>query len=123
MNIPKHSSPVMPYMIVSNADGFIEFISDVFGAEEVLRVTGEDGSVMHGEYSINGGTIMFGQSRSEWPSFTSGMFVLAEDVDAVYATAISNGAASLQEPSDPGYGRAAGFRDPFGNQRWLNSPA
>lgn len=52
----------MPYMVLSDADAFIEFIKAVFNAEEKLRVPAEDRSVMHAEYSINGGTIMFGQA-------------------------------------------------------------
>ena len=52
----------MPYLVVGDAEGFIKFITDVFNAEEKLRVNTDDGSVMHCEYSINGGTIMFGQA-------------------------------------------------------------
>ena len=60
MIVPDHYSPIMPYLVVKNAVGFIEFIKTVFNAEEKLRVNTPDGSLMHGEYSINGGTIMLG---------------------------------------------------------------
>lgn len=123
MSIPEHYSPVMPYMVVSDAEGFIEFIKTVFDAEEKLRVNMDDGSVMHCEYSINGGTIMFGQAGGEWPPFTCGMFLVVEDVDGLYANGLEHGATSTQEPGERGYGRAAGFLDPFGNQWWLNNPA
>ena len=68
--LPEHYSPIMPYLVVKDADGFIEFIKTVFGAEEKLRVNMPDGSLMHGEYSINGGAIMLGQGlvRSLSPS-------------------------------------------------------
>ncbi len=123
MKMPEHYSPVMPYIIVSDGVAFIEFITTVFGAEEKLRVNTDDGSVMHCEYSINGGTIMFGQSGGEWKSSPCGMFVVVEDVDGLYEKGLANGATTIQEPGDRGYGRAAGFLDKWGNQWWLNNPA
>jgi PhnB protein len=121
--IPEHYSPVMPYMVLKDAAGFIDFITAVFDAKEILRVNKEDGSLMHAEYSINGGTVMFGQCGEEWPAFPCGMFVLVDDVDAVYAKGITNGAEGNQEPGDRGYGNTAGFIDANGNQWWLNTPA
>ena len=122
MKMPDHYSPVMPYIIVSDADGFIDFITKVFDAREELRVNTEDGSVMHCEYSINGGTIMFGQAGGEWKPFPCGMFVVVDDVDGLYEKGLANGATAIQEPAERGYGRAAGFSDKWGNQWWLNDP-
>jgi PhnB protein len=120
---PAHYSPVMPYIVLPNdAEGFIRFIKDTFGAKEELRVDMEDGSIMHAEYSINGGTIMFGQAGGEWKSFPCSMFVVVDDVDSLYAKAIANGADGNHEPGDRGYGRAAGFIDRWGNQWWINTP-
>ena len=34
MSIPAHYSPVMPYIVVNDAEGFIRFITDVFGAKD-----------------------------------------------------------------------------------------
>lgn len=113
----------MPYIIVGDAEGFIRFITDVFAAHEILRVNNASGSPVHCEYSINGGTVMFGQASGEWSAFPCGMFVVVEDVDGLYAKALEHGAASIQAPDDRGYGRAAGVSDPFGNQWWLNNPA
>jgi PhnB protein len=112
----------MPYIIASDAEALIKFLVNVFDAEEKLRVNSDDGSVMHCEYSINGGTIMFGQSGGEWKPFTCGVFVLVDDVDAIYEKGLANGASTIQEPGDRGYGRAAGFLDPWGNQWWVNTP-
>ncbi len=123
MNVPKHYSPVMPYIVLSNADDFIKFITEVFDAKEILRVPSDDGSVMHAEYSINGGTVMFGQAGGEWKAFQCGMFVVTENVDELHKRGLANGATEIQEPGDRGYGRASGFQDPFGNQWWLNTPS
>lgn len=121
--IPAHYSPVMPYFIVPNSNDFITFIATVFDAKEILKVPNDDGVIIHGEYSINGGTIMFGQGSDEWKSSTTGVFVVTDKVDDLYALALANNAEANQEPGDYGYGRAAGFIDKWGNQWWLNSPS
>lgn len=55
MSIPKHYSPVTSYIVLPNdADGFIKFITNVFDAEQMLRVDHETGDMMvverSGEY-------------------------------------------------------------------------
>ena len=113
----------MPYIVVGDGEAFIEFVSNVFGATEMLRVNREDdGSVMHAEYDINGGTIMFAQASGEWGPFPCAMYLVVKDVDGLYATGIASGATGNQEPGERGYGRSAGFIDPWGNQWWLNDP-
>lgn len=121
--IPAHYTPVMPYIVLNDAEPFMEFIRSVFDAKEILRVNREDGSAMHCQYSINGGTIMFSQCSDEWKPFPCGMFVVVDDVDGVYAKGLANGATGNQEPGEYGYGRSAGFIDKWGNQWWLNDPA
>jgi len=123
MSIPEYYSPLMPYLVLRDAEGFIGFIETVFGAKEYLRVNREDGTVMHAEYDVNGGTIMFGQCSEEWPVSTCGMYLVVKDVDGLYAKGIANGANGNQEPGERGYGLSAGFIDPYGNQWWLNDPA
>lgn len=112
----------MPYVVVNDAEAFIDFLRTVYDAREMLRVNDEGGSVMHCEYSINGGTVMFGQAGGPWKPFPCGMFVVTENVDGIYQKALNAGATSIQEPGERGYGRAAGVEDPFGNQWWLNTP-
>jgi uncharacterized glyoxalase superfamily protein PhnB len=112
----------MPYLVLSDADGFIEFITKVFDAKEMLRVNMDDGSLMHGEYMINGGTIMLGEAGGKWPPFPAPMYLVTKNVDALYASGIANGANGNMEPQDKDYGRAAGFIDKWGNQWWLNDP-
>ena len=107
--LPEHYSPIMPYLVVKDADGFIEFIKTVFGAEEKLRVNMPDGSLMHGEYSINGGTIMLGQAGETWPPFPAPMYLVTQEVDDLYKRGIENGATGNMEPQDKEYGRAAGL--------------
>lgn len=119
---PDHYTQIMPYIIVEGAEGFIEFIKTVFDAKERLIVPHTDGTIMHAEFSIGEGTIMFTQCTDKYPSFPCGMFILQDDVDGTYAKGLANGAESMQEPSDQEYGRAAGFKDRWDNVWWLNNP-
>ncbi|MBC7899513.1 MAG: hypothetical protein H7070_05615, partial [Saprospiraceae bacterium] len=98
MNVPAHYSPVMPYFVVPSSCDFIEFIKKVFDAKEILTVPAEDGSVTHAEYSINGGTIMLGQSGGEWKPFPCAVFVVTDKVDELYALGIEHGGTGTQEP-------------------------
>jgi PhnB protein len=119
MQHPEYYLPVMPYIIVNNAEDFISFIKTVFGAEERLIVPRDNGQVMHAEFSIEKATIMFAHATEDYKPFPCGMFILLNDLDTVYQKGLQNGGVSLQEPGDRDYGKSAGFQDPFGNQWWL----
>ena len=121
--LPEHYSPIMPYLVVKDADNFVDFIRTVFNAEEKLRVNTPDGSVMHAEYIVNGGTIMLAEAGDNWPPFPAPMYLATDKVDEVYKRGVENGATGNLEPQDKEYGRAAGFIDKWGNQWWLNDPA
>ncbi|HQZ96706.1 MAG TPA: hypothetical protein PLP21_10325 [Pyrinomonadaceae bacterium] len=122
MSVPDYYQPIMPYLVVEKADEFIEFIKAVFDAEEKLIVRHPDESLMHAEFSLNGGTILLGQASEAWPPFPAPMYLVTEKVDELYSKAVENGAMGNQEPGERGYGRSAGFVDQFGNQWWLNWP-
>ena len=122
MTMPDYYQPIMPYLVLKDADGFIRFVKAVFGAEEKMVVRNKDGSIMHAELSINGGTILLGEAGDNWPPFPAPMYLPTERVDELYKRAIENGAEGNMEPQDKEYGRAAGFKDKWGDQWWLNSP-
>jgi uncharacterized glyoxalase superfamily protein PhnB len=120
MNIPKDHQAVMPYLMLNDAAAFIEFIKKVFDAE-MTQESMRDGVVGHCEANINGGTIMFSNSRDEWKPATANMFVYVPDADATYEKALAAGATSVMEIADQDYGRSGGFTDPHGNVWWVTS--
>ena len=122
MSVPDYYQPIMPYLVVTDADEFITFIKDVFDAEERLIVRHPDDAVMHAEFSLNGGTILIGQASDAWPQFPAPMYLVTERVDDLYKKGVEHGAVGNQEPGERGYGRSAGFVDKWGNQWWLNWP-
>jgi PhnB protein len=119
MKIPDYYLPIMPYLIISKAADFIEFVKEVFDADIKLIVPREEGVIMHGELTIGKAAILFADATETYAPRPAGMFLLISNVDEVYHKALAHGAASLQKPTNMDYGYSAGFQDDFGNQWWL----
>lgn len=122
MKVPSYYLPIMPYLIVNKAYDFIDFVQKVFKGKTELIVPREEGVIMHAEITIGKAAIMFCDATEIYTPRPAGMFILIENVDEVYNTALANGAVPLQEPGDREYGYTAGFQDAFGNQWWLTKP-
>jgi uncharacterized glyoxalase superfamily protein PhnB len=120
MEIPKGHQSVMPYLMMQDAEKFIEFTKIVFDA--ALTHKGErDGQIGHCEINIGGSTIMFSNSRGEWKPATANMFIYVDDADDRYQRALDAGAKAVMPPADQDYGRSCGVTDPFGNVWWITS--
>lgn len=121
MKIPEGHNTVMPYLMMEDARGFIDFIKKVFDAR-MTHESERDGIVGHCEAQIGDSTMMFSQSRDQWKPATANLFVYVPDADAVYEKAISAGATTVMEVADQEYGRSGGVTDPFGNVWWITTP-
>ncbi|MFM6926155.1 MAG: VOC family protein [Ferruginibacter sp.] len=118
MKVPPEYNRLMPYLIVPEANAFIAFMKDVFGAEEQRIVPRSEGVIMHGELRIGDSVIMFADVTAEFLAKPAGMFIYVADVNDTYQKALAAGAASLMEPMQQPYGFTCGFKDPFGNDWW-----
>ncbi|MGI8663565.1 MAG: VOC family protein [Acidimicrobiales bacterium] len=126
--IPAEYPRVMPYLSVDGAAKAIDFYCDILGATERLRMDGPEGKVGHAELEIGGSVIMLADvfrdmaaSRST-PKALGGSpvacMVYVEDVDDVFARALTAGATEVAAVEDKFYGDRSGeFEDPFGH-RW-----
>jgi uncharacterized glyoxalase superfamily protein PhnB len=120
--IPEGYQKVMPYLIIPNAAGFIEFARDVFDAELLSKHVREGESlIMHGEVKIGDSVIMFADSTEQYAPQPAGFFIYVEDTDETYKKALEKGAASVTEIADQSYGRSGGVKDAFGNTWWITS--
>lgn len=120
--IPKDRSRITPYLVVSGADKLLDFLKQVFDAEEFYCMRSSDGSVMHAEVKIGGESIMMGEAKDEWPPMPGSVYIYVEDADATYKKALEAGATSIMEPADQFHGdRYGGVTDPAGNQWWIVS--
>src|SRR5208337_2612682 len=96
---PTGYSTVSPYLIVSGADATINFLTQVFGAAKLRRITDESGKVMHAEVRIDDTVIMLTDAFPPgWPAISSHVHIYVPDVDATYREALEAGALSVQKP-------------------------
>jgi uncharacterized glyoxalase superfamily protein PhnB len=50
--------PLAPHIVCDGAADAIEFYKAAFGAEEMMRLPGQDGRLMHAAVTINGAVVM-----------------------------------------------------------------
>ena len=118
--IPPGYHTVTPYLIVEGAARVIDFATQAFGAEEIMRMDGGDGAIAHGEFKIGDWRVMVADASDRWPSMPVSLHLYVEDCDSLYKRAMDAGGTSLREPVDEFYGdRSAGVKDPAGNLWWL----
>jgi uncharacterized glyoxalase superfamily protein PhnB len=118
--IPEGYHSLTPIVTVEGATRLIEFLKQVFNAQEEEVYKGPDGRVVHAELTIGDSILMLNDASPEFPALPSMINVYTEDVDAAYKRALHAGATSLREPSNQFYGdRSAGVKDVHGNQWWI----
>jgi PhnB protein len=122
--IPEGFHTVTPTLIIGGAADAIEFYIRAFGAQELERASGPDGTrIMHA-------TIQIGDSRmmiaDEFPAFGArgpktlggspiSMHLYVEDADAIFAQAVEAGATVSMPIQDVFWGDRYGrVTDPFG---------
>ena len=120
--IPEGYNTVMPYLIVKDGLGLIQFLKDVFGATEKEIHYTDDKKLMHGEVVINNDScIMISETSDQWKVQNAGMYINVADADEIYKKALAAGAISIMEPANQPYGRSGGITDPHGNVWWVTS--
>jgi PhnB protein len=118
--IPEGYHSITPHLINENASRLIEFLKQAFDAQELNRLSGPDGRVLHAEIQIVDSMLMIGEATGEWKAMPASLALYVPDVDATYKRALDAGAVSLREPADQFYGdRSAGVKDLAGNHWWI----
>ena len=122
--IPEGFHTVTPHLIVKGAAQAIDFYKEAFGAEEISRMAGPGGKLMHAELRVGTSRLLLADEFPEWgshgpnPKDTGAMSIhlFVEDVDAVFRRAIEAGAKPLMSVSDQFWGDRYGkIEDPFGH--------
>ncbi len=124
--VPDGYHTVTPYLTFQKAAQAIEFYKRVFGAEEVERMAGPDGKVMHAEIRIGDSIVMLGdeipgmstcRAPESLGATTVALFVYVPDVDKTFARATEAGCKVLKPLADMFWGDRFGqVQDPFGQQ-------
>jgi PhnB protein len=122
--IPDGASVVMPRMFCRDPAAEIEFCKQTFGAVELVRRPGPDGTVAHGLITIGPAMVMIeGElpalpNRAPRPDGSSPVviFVYVEDVDKAVDRGTAAGAQVLMPPANQFWGdRTAWIMDPSGH--------
>lgn len=123
------AQPIIPHLVVDNADAAIDFYKRAFGAVEQGRHMAEDGKrVMHAALSIGGQPLFLNDDfpemcggHSTTPKALKGtpvtMHLDCPQVDTLWAQATAAGATVVLPLADQFWGDRYGIvRDPFGHQ-------
>ncbi len=115
-SIPEGYRSITPSFCVDGAQEFINFLKDVFAAQDRFKMDGPGGKVMHAELNIGDSAIMVSDVMPQWPAKSNSLYVYVDDVDATYQRALKAGATSVRVPENAFYGdRTSAVKDPFGN--------
>lgn len=122
--IEKGFHSLTPHLVCRNAVAAIDFYKRAFGAEEIMRLVGPDGTLMHGSIRIGDSILMLTDELPQWGSLSPlslkgspvTVHLAVPDVDATYARAIEAGAKSTMPVADMFWGDRYGkLQDPFGH--------
>lgn len=134
MSEPQAATPtagVTPHLVCAGAASAIDFYVRAFGATEVRRLLGPDGSVVNALLSINGSPVMLADEHpsrgNRSPHSLKGTPVTLHlgvpDVDAFVARAIRAGAKLVMPVADMFWGDRYGIvEDPFGHEWSVATP-
>jgi PhnB protein len=122
---PGNQTPTLtPHIVCAGAADAIDFYRKAFGAEELMRIPGEDGKLMHAAISIDGAMLMLVDENPAWgiqgPLALGGspvtLHLNVTDADAAIAKAEAAGATVVMAAHDAFWGDRYGLvKDPFGH--------
>lgn len=120
-----------PHLVCAGAADAIEFYKKAFGAEEMVRLPGPDGKLMHAAVLINGSMVMLVDENPQYgllgPKSLGGSPVTIHlnvpDVDAAVQRAVDAGATAKMPVGDMFWGDRYGtVEDPFGHSWSIATP-
>jgi len=95
--IPEGYHTVTPWIISRDSARLIEFLTAAFGAEEIARVVGDDGSIGYAEVRIGDSVVMMFDAKPHWPDTPAYLRLYVADGDAVFQQALRADATPVTE--------------------------
>ena len=122
--IPDGFRTITPHIVVKGAGPAIEFYKKAFGAEEIRRIAGPGGNVMHAEMRIGDSIVMLNDEFPDYgalgPKTVGGtsttLHIYVTDADAFMDRAVKAGAEVAMPLMDMFWGDRYGkLKDPYGH--------
>lgn len=120
-----------PHIVCDGAADAIQFYKKAFGAEELMRIPGQDGKIMHAAVAINGAMLMLVDEMKEMgvlgPKALGGtpvtLHLNVQNADAAIDRAVAAGARVVMPASDMFWGDRYGqVEDPWGHSWSIAHP-
>ena len=128
---PPFMRSLSPHLVCAGAAKAIDFYKKAFGAEEMIRMPGPDGKLMHATLIINGASVMLVDENPQFgmlgPKTLKGtpvtLHLNVPDVDSYVAKAVAAGASVRMPVADQFWGDRYGvIEDPFGHHWAVATP-
>ena len=120
--IPEGYHSVTAHLIIRDAARALDFYRDALGAQELFRMPGPDGKLMHASIRIGDSIVMMNDEmdgQSSPPTLKGSpvtLHVYTEDGDALFQRAVDAGAAVVMPLANMPWGDRYGVvADPFGH--------
>ncbi|HVI86520.1 MAG TPA: VOC family protein [bacterium] len=122
--IPPGYHTITPNITVKDAAKAIEFYKSAFGAQEIMRMPGPGGRIMHAEMTIGDSKFMIADEMPEMgnkgPKSIGGspvsFYLYFENVDSAWKKALQAGGKETGPLADMFWGDRTGrLEDPFGH--------
>ncbi|HMJ07000.1 MAG TPA: VOC family protein [Chthoniobacterales bacterium] len=122
--IPEGMHTVTAHLVCAGASDAIDFYCKAFGAEELSRLAGSGGKLMHARIRIGDSVVMLVDEMPEWQAFGPTalkgspvtLHLYVEKADAFFERAVRAGAKITMPMADMFWGDRYGvLQDPFGH--------
>jgi len=122
--IPDGMHTITPHLVCAGAVDAIEFYKKAFNAQELIRIGGANGKIIHACMQIGDSKVMLVDEFPQWGSFSPmslkgasvTIHLYVEDADGVFAQAINSGAKVRMPLENTFWGDRYGVvEDPFGH--------
>jgi len=121
--VPQGFRTVTPHLVIKGCAEAIDWYKKAFGAEEIMRMPGPGGGIMHAEVRIGDSVVMMAEEfpgMSKAPKTLGGspvtIHLYVENVDQSFERATKAGAQVLMPVTDMFWGdRYGSLSDPYGH--------
>jgi uncharacterized glyoxalase superfamily protein PhnB len=121
MFVPPGFTHVFPYIFVSDAAGYLTFLSEGLGGVIDSVHSGPDGKVANAQVRFGDTTIMVSEANEQLGPMKATYYIYVENADAAMARAVKAGGVQRGQVADLPYGdRQGGVIDPAGNIWWIS---